>query len=41
MSGISYQLPQIAELIQSPNVDYNAQLNAMINRNVGLFEGMI
>ena len=41
MSGISYQLPQIAEIIQSPNVDYNAQLNAMINRNVGLFEGMI
>ena len=41
MSGISYQLPQIAEIIQSPRVDYNAQLNAMINRNVGLFEGMI
>jgi hypothetical protein len=41
MSGISYQLPQIAAIIQSPNVDYNAQLNAMINRNVGLFEGMI
>ena len=41
MSGISYQLPTIGELIQSPNVDYNAQLNAIINRNVGLFEGMV
>jgi len=41
MSGISYETPAISELIQSPNVDYNAQLNAIINRNVGLFEGMV
>lgn len=41
MSGISYQSPRVTEIIQSPSVDYNAQLNAIINRNVGLFEGMI
>ena len=40
-TGISYEVPKIAELIQSPRVDYNAQLNSIINRNVGLFEGMI
>lgn len=41
MAGISYETPAIGELIQSPDVDYNAQLNAVINRNVGLFEGMV
>jgi hypothetical protein len=41
MSGISYEVPAIAPIIQNPKVDYNAQLNALINRNVGLFEGII
>jgi hypothetical protein len=41
MAGISYEVPGIAPLIQNPKVDYNAQLNALINRNVGLFEGII
>jgi hypothetical protein len=34
MAGISYEAPTIQNIIQSPNVDYMAQLNKIINKGM-------
>jgi hypothetical protein len=34
MAGISYEAPTIQNIVQSPNVDYMAQLNKIINKGM-------